>query len=63
MPRKGNINYFSSDERLKISSVLHTAYEKACDAVDYELTEHDQEKAINKWREVFGNAFPKYDEN
>lgn len=60
---QGNINYFSSDERLKISSALHTAYEKACDAIDYELTEHDQEKAINKWREVFGNAFPKYDEN
>jgi len=60
---QGNINYFSSDERLKISNALHTAYEKACDAVDYELTEHDQEKSINKWREVFGNAFPKYDEN
>lgn len=59
---QGNINNFSWDDRLKISNALHEAYNKACDAISFEVNDKNQEKAINKWREVFGSAFPKYDE-
>ena len=39
----------------------HDIIDKACEAYEAELTEKDQEKAINKWRAIFGNDFPKYE--
>lgn len=57
---QGDLNTFSYEERQKIASAMNAAYEKAMDAVYYEVTLKDQEKAIKKWGEVFGSKFPTY---
>lgn len=60
---QGNINTFSSDERNKISDKAKSCYEKICEASDLELKNKDQEAAINKWREIFGDNFPEYNKD
>ncbi|KJZ85231.1 hypothetical protein ClosIBUN13A_CONTIG124g01988 [Clostridium sp. IBUN13A] len=59
---QGNINLFSIDDRLKISKKAKDCYDKACEASTSELTDKDQESAINKWGEILGDEFPKYEE-
>lgn len=59
---QGNLNNFSSTDRLKIALALKGAYLKAKEAADLELTGKDQKASIQKWAEVFGSAFPKYTE-
>lgn len=56
---QGNINCFTTEERNKISEKAKSAYDKAVEASRLEST--DQKSAINKWGEIFGNKFPKYD--
>lgn len=56
---QGDLNYFSSDTRIKISTALSSAYKLACDARQSEA-DGDQKAAIEKWGKVFGYAFPDY---
>lgn len=57
---QGNLNTFSIDDRIKISNALSETYKKAKEATNLEISSKDQEAAINKWREIFGYAFPSY---
>ena len=57
---QGNLNYFTYEERYKISNSLFDVYQKAYQAVNLNINEQDKE-AIDKWREIFGDAFPEYD--
>ena len=38
----------------------NSQYLKVVEAIRLENYEISDEKAINKWREIFGNEFPKY---
>lgn len=60
-PKKiqGNLNTFSIEDRKKISIALENAYKKACKAREYEK-QGEQKKAIEKWKEIFGEEFPSY---
>ena len=57
---QGDLNNYSFSEKLAISKKADWAYEKAKEAVYAELTEKDQKKSINLWREIFGAEFPTY---
>jgi len=57
---QGDLNNLSYDQKYKISSKAEDSYKKAQEAIYYETKEEDQEKAINKWREIFGDEFPAY---
>lgn len=57
---QGNINLLSSDEITKISNRAKTDKLKAIDARSFESND-DHEKSINKWAEIFGSEFPKYE--
>ena len=57
---QGDLNTFSYDERVKISTALSAAYKKASEASTLEMTDKDQKAAISKWGEVLGYAFPDY---
>ena len=60
-PKKiqGDINNLTPDEMNKISNRANNDYEKAIEARRLE-DEGRQKESINKWREIFGNAFPQY---
>lgn len=57
---QGELNNLSSEEKYKISLLSENSYKKACEAIDFETTERDIKKSINKWKEIFGNSFPDY---
>ena len=57
---QGNINNLSWDEITKISNRAKSDKLKANEARGFE-SNNDHEKSINKWREIFGNEFPKYE--
>lgn len=57
---QGDLNTFSSIERMQISLALKQAYYKAVDASKLELTDEDQAAAIAKWKEIFGPSFPSF---
>ena len=57
---QGNLNQLSYSEKESISEKARLAHEKAIEAISEEVDNKDQEKSINKWREVFGNKFPQY---
>jgi len=57
---QGDLNNLSQDEREKISSALSDAYDKACEASKLEMTDKNQETAIQKWGEILGYAFPDF---
>lgn len=57
---QGNINTLTWDEKTKISSRASSDYKKAKEARKLE-DEGKQEESINKWKEIFGNEFPKYE--
>ncbi|MGE4346046.1 MAG: hypothetical protein AB7D46_01395 [Flavobacteriaceae bacterium] len=56
-----NINTLSFDDKIKISQKASDTYDKAYEAYEGEIKEKNQEKAINKWREIFGDDFPRYE--
>jgi hypothetical protein len=55
-----NLNTLSYDDRVKISNKASDTYTKGYDAYMIETKEKNQEKAINKWSEIFGDKFPTY---
>lgn len=55
-----NINQLSNDEKNKISTKANDAYAKGYEAYRLETEDKNQNSAINKWREIFGNDFPQY---
>ncbi|MDK2791616.1 MAG: hypothetical protein PWQ25_479 [Deferribacteres bacterium] len=55
-----NLNTLSFEEKQKISEKAKDAYNKGYEAYQLEVEEKDQEKAINKWGEIFGDDFPDY---
>jgi hypothetical protein len=55
-----NLNTLSIEEKQKISEKAKDAYSKGYEAYQLETEEKDQEKAINKWREILGDDFPGY---
>jgi len=57
---QGNLNVLSFDDQIKISSKANDTYTIALEAIHFETQENNQKKAINKWREIFGNEFPTY---
>lgn len=57
---QGELNNLSIDDQLKISAKASEANKKGNEALQFETRDSDQEKAINKWREVFGDNFPEY---
>ncbi|MCT3922661.1 nucleotidyltransferase [Elizabethkingia anophelis] len=58
---QGNLNNLTFEQKSSIADKANWAYNKAIEAITAETTEEDQEKAINKWREVFGTKFPIYE--
>ena len=58
---QGDINDLTIGEQILISIKANWAFTKANEAISAETNEKNQEKAINKWREIFGNKFPKYE--
>ena len=58
---QGDINDLTIGEQILISIKANCAFTKANEAIFAETNEKNQEKAINKWREIFGNKFPKYE--
>lgn len=57
---QGNLNRLTSDEKKKISDRAYDDYVKAFNARKLE-DEKNQKDSINKWREIFGDEFPKYE--
>lgn len=57
---QGNINNLSWEQKNKIANKASSDFEKAFNARKFE-DEGKQEKSINKWREILGNDFPKYE--
>jgi hypothetical protein len=62
-PKKiqGDLNNLDPDEKKKIKERAYQDYSKAFEARKLE-NEKNQRESINKWREIFGDDFPKYDE-
>jgi hypothetical protein len=58
---QGNLNNYSFEEKKAISEKASWAYEKAKEAVSAETDDKNQQRAINKWREIFGSKFPTYE--
>lgn len=57
---QGNINNLSWDEKTKISNRASQDYEKAVEAIKLD-NDGKQEDSIKKWKEIFGDEFPKYE--
>jgi len=57
---QGNLNTLEFGEIVKISNKTREAEEKAREANRLETTDKNQQKAIAKWGEIFGNNFPIY---
>jgi hypothetical protein len=55
---QGELNTLSYDDKNKISAKALETSNKAYDAIMF--APYEPEKAINKWREIFGGDFPKY---
>lgn len=58
---QGNINHLNCDDRIKISTKAYNTFTQSYEAFKIEVEEKNQEKAIIKWREIFGDKFPKYE--
>lgn len=57
---QGDINTVDLLDRYTLKNKAKTDYEKACEAIKYETKDKDDEKSINKWREILGGDFPAY---
>lgn len=58
---QGDLNILTFEQKKAISEKSTWAYNKATEATLAETNEKNQEKAINKWREIFGSKFPSYE--
>jgi len=58
---QGNINYLTTEQRERLSSKARSCYDIASIALDLELKERNQEKAIENWKSIFGDKFPSYE--
>lgn len=59
---QGDINKLNFIERYCLKEKAKADYAKACEAIKFETQDKDHKKSINKWKEIFGGDFPKYDE-
>jgi len=59
---QGNLNNLSLDDKKKISDRAYQDYSKAYDARQLEIA-NNYKDSINKWIEIFGDKFPKYEWN
>lgn len=57
---QGDINTLSNEERTNLSEKARIDCEKAYEAIRAEAKENDHKKAINLWRQIFGEDFPAY---
>ncbi len=57
---QGDINTLTFEERNKIQNRTYNDWHKATDARNFENNK-EYESSINKWREIFGDDFPKYE--
>lgn len=57
---QGDLNQLTYEQKKAISEKSRWANNKAIEATNAETQEKDQQKAINKWREIFGAKFPIY---
>ncbi len=57
---QGNINNLPYETKKKISDRAYLDYTKALEARKFE-TDNKKKESINKWREIFGDEFPKYE--
>lgn len=58
---QGNLNKLTDFQKTRISEKSEDAYKKGREAYIFETEEKNQSKALNKWIEIFGDEFPKYD--
>jgi hypothetical protein len=58
---QGDLNKLTYEQKKAISEKATWANTKASEAINAETQEKNQEKAINKWREIFGYKFPVYE--
>ena len=58
---QGDLNILTFSQRQSISQKATWAHDKANEAVNAETKEQNQEKSINKWREILGSKFPIYE--
>lgn len=58
---QGDINTLSFEEKENIVQKCKDEIFKCRDAINYEFEDEDHKKAINKWREIFGEDFPDYE--
>lgn len=57
---QGNINTLNTNGRALASQTAYSQLQKVKEAIDFEKNRITDEKAINEWRDIFGNDFPKY---
>jgi hypothetical protein len=57
---QGNLNNLSAEDKKKIKDRAYQDYSKAYDARQLETAKNDKD-SINKWIEIFGDNFPKYE--
>ena len=57
---QSDLNTLSYEDKTKISNKAGDTYNKGYDAYKIETEGKNQESAINKWREIFGDDFPIY---
>lgn len=57
---QGNINNLTWEQKSKIQMRARTDYSKSYNAVAAEMSEKDNKKSINLWRDIFGGEFPQY---
>lgn len=55
-----NLNQLSLEDKNKIYEKANEAYKNGYEAYRLETEDKDQNSAINKWREIFGEDFPQY---
>ncbi|MCK6380306.1 MAG: hypothetical protein L6Q54_03525 [Leptospiraceae bacterium] len=58
---QGNLNTLTYAEKVGISTKANDTYTKGYEAYKIETEEKNQSKSINKWIEIFGDKFPKYE--
>jgi hypothetical protein len=57
---QGDLNSLPYEDKRKISDRAYSDYLKAVEARNFE-EQKNHRNSINKWREIFGDGFPKYE--
>ncbi|HCY74408.1 MAG TPA: nucleotidyltransferase [Ignavibacteriales bacterium] len=58
---QGDLNTLTYSEKQKISTRAYVDYQKALEARQFE-NDKKMKESINKWREIFGDNFPRYND-